>query len=188
VWYLGTAAEVEQTRPPAVRFWVEPPGQWDRLLADRVEHHFDAFLLAKLYAAQAAGYRARIAADPFAAALIDAGLRPPRIADLLARSPHPTDRTFHDELRRLRMTPLTQAQRDLAVDGHLHADLQLQTSSTARPTCWSGPRPQQIARGFTISYAVPKPVRRYDTRLDSHPPSPSAKAGDRSNQPPALTQ
>ncbi|MGZ4227919.1 MAG: transcriptional regulator [Solirubrobacteraceae bacterium] len=68
-------------------------------------------------------YRIRIAADPVAAALIDAALRPPRIADLLARPPHPTDRTFHDELRRLRMTPLTQAQRDLAVDGHLHADL-----------------------------------------------------------------
>ena len=69
------------------------------------------------------GYRARVAADPVAAALIDAALRPPRIADLLARPPHPTDRTFHDEIRRLRMTSLTQARRDLAVDGHLHADL-----------------------------------------------------------------
>ena len=68
-------------------------------------------------------YRARIAADPVAAALIDAALRPPRIADLLARPPHPRDRTFHDELRRLRATPLSQARHDLAVDGHLHANL-----------------------------------------------------------------
>ena len=81
------------------------PGLEDWLLAHRPE------------------YRARIAADPVAAALIDAALRPPRIADLLARPPYPGDRTFHDELRRLRMTPLSHARRDLAVDGHLHVDL-----------------------------------------------------------------
>lgn len=68
-------------------------------------------------------YRARIAADPVAAALIDAALRPPRIAELLAQPPHASDRTFHDELRRLRGTPLHQARRDLAVGGHLHPDL-----------------------------------------------------------------
>ena len=68
-------------------------------------------------------YRARVAADPVAAAFVDAALRPPRIADLLAQPPHPGDRTFHDELRRLRRTSLPRAQRDLAVDGHLHADL-----------------------------------------------------------------
>jgi hypothetical protein len=68
-------------------------------------------------------YRARIAADPVASALVDAALRPPRIAGLLAQPPHPSDRTFYDELRRLRTTPPREAQRDLAVDGHLHADL-----------------------------------------------------------------
>jgi hypothetical protein len=48
------AAEVQQTAPASVRFWVEPPPQWPEVLARRVAHHFRVFGLAKLYAAQAA--------------------------------------------------------------------------------------------------------------------------------------
>jgi hypothetical protein len=54
-------------------------------------------------------YRTRIADDPVVAALIDAALRPPRIADLLARRPHPSDRTFHDESERPALRPETKA-------------------------------------------------------------------------------
>lgn len=37
-----------------VRFFVEPPPDWDRHLAARVEHHFKVFWLAKLYEEQTA--------------------------------------------------------------------------------------------------------------------------------------
>jgi hypothetical protein len=48
------AAEVQQSAPATVRFWVQPPQQWPELLARRVAHHFRVFGLAELYTSQAA--------------------------------------------------------------------------------------------------------------------------------------
>ena len=57
------AAEVRQSGPPSVRFWVEPPHQWPDVLAQRVTHHFRVFGLAKLYASQAAEELVNIRGD-----------------------------------------------------------------------------------------------------------------------------
>jgi hypothetical protein len=50
-WLFAT---VIRTDPASLRFWVGSPQRWDELLTQRVNRHFDAFGLAKLYAAQAA--------------------------------------------------------------------------------------------------------------------------------------
>ena len=64
-------------------------------------------------------YRERLAADPVAEAFVEAGVRPRWIANLLSLPPQRGDRTFHDELRRVREIPPAVARRDLAVDGRL---------------------------------------------------------------------
>ena len=64
-------------------------------------------------------YRAMVDADPFAAAFVAAVFRPRWISDLVTVPPRPGDRTFYDELRRVRETPAAAAHRDLAADGRL---------------------------------------------------------------------
>jgi hypothetical protein len=51
---IGLKAAVVQEHPPAVRFFVEPPSGWSEADQDRARHHFDAYGLGALYAAQAA--------------------------------------------------------------------------------------------------------------------------------------
>jgi DNA-binding transcriptional ArsR family regulator len=68
-------------------------------------------------------YRERVSGDPVAAAFVEAALRPHWIADFLAVPPMRSDRTFHDELHRVRATPAAQVRRDLAVAGRLPAVL-----------------------------------------------------------------
>jgi DNA-binding transcriptional ArsR family regulator len=64
-------------------------------------------------------YRERLAADPVMDAFVEAGMRPRWMAHLLSLPPQRGDRTFQDELRRLREVPLALARRDLAVGGRL---------------------------------------------------------------------
>lgn len=67
------------------------------------------------YHAHKAAFRAELAADPVLAALVDAMLQPGWIADFLAPPPDTGDRTFHDEIRRVRETPVALARADLRV-------------------------------------------------------------------------
>jgi DNA-binding transcriptional ArsR family regulator len=54
-----------------------------------------------------------LAGEPVTAALIEAAFRPKWTADFIATPPWPGDRTFHDELRRVRETPPAVARADL---------------------------------------------------------------------------
>jgi DNA-binding transcriptional ArsR family regulator len=63
--------------------------------------------------AQIAPFQQRLAADPVTAALIDTAFQPTYTADFLTTPPRPADRTFHDELRRVRDTPPPVALADL---------------------------------------------------------------------------
>lgn len=47
-------AAVVQTAPAAMRFYVQPPGVWDPVLAERLRRHFDELCLATLYGSEAA--------------------------------------------------------------------------------------------------------------------------------------
>lgn len=51
---LWVKALVLQMAPAALRFFVEPPDNWDILKSDRVRHHFKTLRLAALYAAVSA--------------------------------------------------------------------------------------------------------------------------------------
>lgn len=59
-------------------------------------------------------FRARLAGDPFAAQFIEAAFRPTSIADFVVTPPSRSDKTFHDEIRRVRETPASVAIEDLA--------------------------------------------------------------------------
>ncbi|MBF9129866.1 transcriptional regulator [Plantactinospora sp. S1510] len=76
-------------------------------------------------AAHTPGYRERVAADPFARALVRAAFRPRWMADLLTRPPAGPDETIADELARIRATPPGTARADLAggPDAPLPAEL-----------------------------------------------------------------
>ncbi|GAB2947713.1 HNH endonuclease [Aquaspirillum soli] len=54
-------ADLDQTRPPALRFRVSPPNDCDKTLAKRLVWHFEELDLAKLYASQAGKTLAGIA-------------------------------------------------------------------------------------------------------------------------------
>jgi DNA-binding transcriptional ArsR family regulator len=58
-------------------------------------------------------YRRRVAADPVAAALVQAAFQATYTADFITTPPYPGDRTIHDELRRVRETPASVAAADL---------------------------------------------------------------------------
>ena len=47
-------AAVVQTAPAAMRFYVQPPGVWDPVLAEWLRRHFDELCLATLYGSEAA--------------------------------------------------------------------------------------------------------------------------------------
>jgi hypothetical protein len=64
-------------------------------------------------------YQARIADDPFAAAFVQAALRPRWTAGIVVIPPVCSDRSFRDELRHVRQMPLKDARRDLSIDGRL---------------------------------------------------------------------
>ncbi len=64
-------------------------------------------------AAHTPAYRARVAADPTAAALVRAAFRPRWLAGFLVPPPDHPDATFADELRRVRQTPPDVARADL---------------------------------------------------------------------------
>jgi hypothetical protein len=51
-WLVG---KVVEGVPPAVVFDARPPESWDARLASRVKFHFQTFMLARLYAVEAAG-------------------------------------------------------------------------------------------------------------------------------------
>lgn len=51
---LWLHAEVLQTQPAALRFFVSPPSNWDATKAERMQNHFNTFHLADLYASHAA--------------------------------------------------------------------------------------------------------------------------------------
>lgn len=51
---LWLKAEVKQTLPVSLRFFVDCPTNWNLLLKSRVEHHFDSLKLNLLYSAEAA--------------------------------------------------------------------------------------------------------------------------------------
>lgn len=59
------------------------------------------------------GYRARLAADPVEEALTSCLMRPRWVCDFISTPPRRGDRTFHDELRRVRETPLHVARAEL---------------------------------------------------------------------------
>lgn len=65
------------------------------------------------------GFVHRLAADPVAAAFVREAHRNRWIADFISAPPRPGDRTIHDELRRIRRTPLESARRDLSRHGPL---------------------------------------------------------------------
>jgi len=46
-------AEIVEGAPPAAKFFVETPEEWEITIASRVENHFEQLELAKLYASQA---------------------------------------------------------------------------------------------------------------------------------------
>ncbi|MBE1487894.1 transcriptional regulator [Plantactinospora soyae] len=64
-------------------------------------------------ATHAPGYRERIAADPFARALVRAAFRPRWVADFLTSPPAGPEETFADELARVRATPPEAARAEL---------------------------------------------------------------------------
>jgi DNA-binding transcriptional ArsR family regulator len=66
-------------------------------------------------AAERPAFRARLAVDPFAAMLVETAFRPTWIADFLITPPTRSDRSFQDELRRVRETPTDVALADLAL-------------------------------------------------------------------------
>jgi DNA-binding transcriptional ArsR family regulator len=68
-----------------------------------------------------------LAGEPVTAALIEAAFQPRWTADFITTPPRPGDRTFHDELRRVRETPPAAAQADLeyALAGPLPALLRV---------------------------------------------------------------
>jgi DNA-binding transcriptional ArsR family regulator len=70
-------------------------------------------------------YRNMVDADPFAAAFVAAVFRPRWISDLVTVPPRPDDRTFYDELRRVREMPAALAHRQLAADGRLPSELRV---------------------------------------------------------------
>ena len=47
-------AEVNETTPPSLRFFVTPPAAWDAIKSDRIRKHFDFFRLNGIYKSQAA--------------------------------------------------------------------------------------------------------------------------------------
>lgn len=51
---LWLQAEVKETSPAVVQFYVEPPREWDIVTANRVKYHFQVFGLARLYSSHAA--------------------------------------------------------------------------------------------------------------------------------------
>lgn len=59
-------------------------------------------------------FRDRLAGDAFASELIEAAFRPRSIADFIVTPPSRHDRTFQDEIRRIRTTPAEVAIADLA--------------------------------------------------------------------------
>jgi DNA-binding transcriptional ArsR family regulator len=63
--------------------------------------------------AQRPGFERWLAGRPVTAALIEAAFQPRWSADFVATPPQPGDRTFHDELRRVRETPPEVAKADL---------------------------------------------------------------------------
>lgn len=64
-------------------------------------------------AEQRAAWRQRLAGEPVDAELVGALLSPRWVCDFIAVPPARGDRTFHDELRRVRETPLADARADL---------------------------------------------------------------------------
>jgi DNA-binding transcriptional ArsR family regulator len=66
-------------------------------------------------AAERPAFKARLSADPFAARLVESAFRATWIADFLITPPTRADRTFQDELRRVRETPTEVALADLAL-------------------------------------------------------------------------
>jgi hypothetical protein len=48
-------AEVQQTSPVTVRYYVNPPAAWNPIFKERVEHHFTGFGLSRKYSVQAIG-------------------------------------------------------------------------------------------------------------------------------------
>lgn len=46
-------ANVEHSYPPVINYYVNPPGSWDRILAERVENHFNDYHLKSRFAVQA---------------------------------------------------------------------------------------------------------------------------------------
>ena len=69
-------------------------------------------------------YRARLADDPFASALVEAALQPHWTAGIVVIPPRRRDRTFYDELRHMRELPLAQARNGLSINGRLPRPLQ----------------------------------------------------------------
>jgi len=47
-------ADVLEVAPAAFRYFVNPPAGWDQVMKDRVDYHFTAFRLGKLFSSQAA--------------------------------------------------------------------------------------------------------------------------------------
>jgi DNA-binding transcriptional ArsR family regulator len=62
---------------------------------------------------QRALFGARMGGDPVGAAFVAAAFQPTWTADFVTTPPRPGDRTFHDELRRVRETPTEVARADL---------------------------------------------------------------------------
>jgi DNA-binding transcriptional ArsR family regulator len=69
-------------------------------------------------------YEARVAGDPFAAALVEAAFQPDWTAGIIVLPPQRNDRTFDDELRHVRELPLERARRGLSINGRLPEPLQ----------------------------------------------------------------
>ncbi|RKR86361.1 regulatory ArsR family protein [Micromonospora pisi] len=80
------------------------------------------------------GYRARLAADPFAAAFVKVAFRPRWVADFVVTPPSQTDGGFAEEVGQVRATPPDVARADLATD-------------------WPGPLPPEL-RGDDVSERV----------------------------------
>ncbi|MEU0517948.1 transcriptional regulator [Streptosporangium sp. NPDC006007] len=72
-------------------------------------------------------YRDRLAANPVEALFVQAALRPNWLADFVTMPPLESDRTFHDELSRVRETPAEVAVGDLAagLGGPVPAELRV---------------------------------------------------------------
>ncbi|WP_157531406.1 MULTISPECIES: HNH endonuclease [unclassified Kitasatospora] len=46
-------ARVQHATEPTLEFFVEPPGTWDQIITERVEHHFERFELGRVFGTQA---------------------------------------------------------------------------------------------------------------------------------------